>query len=85
MILKDVCFNDCEKSIPLYPPELKLLLCPSCHILPLHFLFACDLPFFFVGGLAASQLQEGCSGPPVIKEKVPRDPLVMGEEASGAP
>lgn len=49
MILKDVCFNNREKSILLLPPELKLLLYPSCHILPLHFLFACDLPSSFFG------------------------------------
>lgn len=50
MILKDVCFNNREKSILLLPPELKLLLYPSCHILPLHFLFACDLPSSFLEG-----------------------------------
>lgn len=55
MILKDVCFNNREKSIWLLPPVLKLLLYPSYHIFSALFLFACDL-WCSLGSVSASQL-----------------------------
>lgn len=59
MILKDVCFNNWEKSIWLLPPVLKLLLYPSYHIFSA--LFCLRVIYGVLWGVRARpSCSEGC-------------------------